>query len=464
MKPSIRFTALAVLVACGDSTAPPGPPVPMALVAPDSVTVLENDSTQIDVYLVDSSGKRLTAPVAWVSRDTGIAEVHGGVVRFRRPGRTLIGAFSEGLTATITVTAAVRFVLVDPGANFNGFVRWCGVTDRGSLLCFSGGGPLYPNPDTMLSLAVPPGAPLRQISLGDETLCGVTTANEAFCWGNNDYGQLGSDTSGQYLFWTPVRVQGGLAFRSISAGFTQTCGVTLSGAGYCWGQGILGSGTGYKSRQTTPLPITGGLAFSTIAAGESHVCGITVAGVVVCWGTNYYGELGIGGRTPAVADSPVVVNSSARFTSLTAAAKHTCGLAVDSVAYCWGSNQENEVGSEPDPCPASSYFGCALSPTAIAPTVRFRALDTGHLTNIRSGTTCGLTTTGESYCWGANYYGQIGDGTIETPRPPVRSATGLTFETIALGDVNSCGTTAAGTVYCWGYDYGVTPVRLPFQP
>jgi alpha-tubulin suppressor-like RCC1 family protein len=425
------------------------------------VTVLEDDSAQIEVYLVDSAGNRLPAPVAWVSRDTGIAEVHGGVVRFRRPGRTVIGVFSEGLTATITVTAAVRFVLVEPGVNFNAFVRWCGVTDRGSLFCFSGGSPLYPNTDSMLSLAVPPGAPLRQISLGNETLCGVTTANEAFCWGNNNYGQLGSDTTGQYIYWTPVRVQGGLAFSSISAGSDHTCAITVSGSAYCWGRGTLGSGSGYKSRQTAPLPVTGGLAFTAIAAGGSHNCGITTGEVVVCWGSNSEGALGVGSSTPAVADSPVVVNTSARFTSLTAGSDHTCGLAVDSIAYCWGSNVENQVGAAPDTC---SYFGCALSPTAIAPTQRFRALDTGHLGNIRSGTTCGVTTVGALYCWGANYYGQIGDGTIETPRPPVLAAAGLTLQSIAVGDVNTCGTVTSGTVYCWGYDHGVTPRRIPYQP
>ena len=464
MKHWICLTALAVLFACHDSAAPPAPSVPIALTAPDSVTVLENDSAQIDAYLVDSAGHRLSAPIAWVSRDTGIADVHRGVVRFRRPGRTLIGVFGEGFTATITVTAAVRFVLVDPGSNFNAFVRWCAVSDRGSLFCFSGGGPLYPNTDSVLSLAVAPGAPLRQISLGNETLCGITTENQAFCWGNNDYGQLGSDTSGQYLYWTPVRVQGGLTFSSISVGAHHTCAVAVNGSAYCWGQGFLGSGSGYKTRQTALLAVTGGLAFTAIAAGGPQTCGITTAGVAVCWGTNYYGELGVGSATPAVADSPVVVNSSARFTLLTAGANHTCGLGTDSIAYCWGSNLENQVGSGPDTCPTATYFGCALSPTAIAPTLRFRALDTGHLTNIRSGTTCGITPIDELYCWGANYYGQIGDGSTETTRPPVLVAPGLRFQSVAVGDLDTCGTVTSGTVYCWGYDYGATPVRVPYQP
>jgi alpha-tubulin suppressor-like RCC1 family protein len=71
---------------------------------------------------------------------------------------------------------------------------------------------------------------------------------------------------------------------------------------------------------------------------------------------------------------------------------------------------------------------------------------------------------GALYCWGANYYGQIGDGTIETPRPPVLAAAGLTLQSIAVGDVNTCGTVTSGTVYCWGYDHGVTPRRIPYQP
>jgi alpha-tubulin suppressor-like RCC1 family protein len=71
------------------------------------------------------------------------------------------------------------------------------------------------------------------ISAGAYHTCGIDTAGHAYCWGQNNAGQLGNGRAGDSA--APVAVVGGLTFESISAGWLRTCGVTALGSLYCWG-------------------------------------------------------------------------------------------------------------------------------------------------------------------------------------------------------------------------------------
>jgi alpha-tubulin suppressor-like RCC1 family protein len=111
-------------------------------------------------------------------------------------------------------------------------------------------------------------APLsfRQVSTGIQHSCGVTTANVAYCWGWNSFGELGVGTntgpercgSNQPCSTRPVRVASRLAFRLVSAGWGYTCGVITTGAAYCWGvnqAGNLGIGRADFDPHPRPLPV-----------------------------------------------------------------------------------------------------------------------------------------------------------------------------------------------------------------
>ena len=66
---------------------------------------------------------------------------------------------------------------------------------------------------------------------------------------------------------------------------------------------------------------------------------------------------------------------------------------------------------------------------------------------------CAVTAAGGVLCWGANDFGQLGDGTTTTPAKPV-SVTGLPATTavvsLAAGSEYTCALTGAGSVWCWG--------------
>jgi len=126
-------------------------------------------------------------------------------------------------------------------------------------------------------------------------------AGKAYCWGNNDYGQLGDGSSTASSFPVPVDAGGVLAGKSltqISAGAAHACVLDRAGAAFCWGYdgtGALGDGsTAYSSDIPVAVDASGvlaGKALSRIAAGYDHTCATDRAGAAYCWGANFTSEL-----------------------------------------------------------------------------------------------------------------------------------------------------------------------------
>lgn len=153
----------------------------------------------------------------------------------------------------------------------------------------------------------------RYLSFGSLTAgashsCGVTLAGTPLCWGDNQYGQLGDGSTTDHP--TPSHAAAGLTFQSVSAGANSTCGVTGAGAAYCWGTSGYGDliGTGYLGGYApSPLAVVGGLTFRSLAAGGAYTCGLTDSGAAYCWG-GYGTEYAMGRKGPQVnVTSPVEV-------------------------------------------------------------------------------------------------------------------------------------------------------------
>jgi len=274
------------------------------------------------------------------------------------------------------------------------------------------------------------------LTAGLNHTCGLTGSGAAYCWGQNTNGQLG-DGSTSYRT-APVAVAGGIAFASLTAGGTHTCGLTSGGVAYCWGDNTNGRlGDASTSQRLTPVAVVGGITFASLAAGGNHTCGVANGGTAYCWGSNLYGQLGDGSGSSQ--NAPAAVAGGLTFAGLTGGEYHTCGVTSGGTAYCWGKNYAGQLGD-------SSTTNRA-TPRLVATVTTFAALTAG------AQHTCGLTSGGTAYCWGLGHYGALGNGSADERDTPFAVAGGITFGSLTAGADHTCGVTSGGTAYCWGRNY-----------
>jgi alpha-tubulin suppressor-like RCC1 family protein len=347
-----------------------------------------------------------------------------------------------------------------------------------------------------------PPVEVLQVSVGPSHACAIVTGGDLYCWGKNDFGQLGiGKMSSPSAFEPPGRVGNESDWDSVAAGPSFTCGTRLGevwcwgrndrqelalangvkdlavavphfvsafeyravAAGYfgicalngkagsssflaCWGRvpsGVLGN--------TSPFSFTGE-KFRSFAVGDNQACGIAESGQLYCWGANFNGELGRGNKTPSGAERPydfsMVSVGPQAWTSVGMGTERTCGVSEGRL-FCWGRRFN---GSEfPD------YYEPQTSPLQIGTRTDWAS----------TADDCAIRTDGSLWCWGANGFGQVGteprvlpdfddlgDGILQVGEP-----TGWTQ--VARAESTSCGV-RAGQLECWGSNLnGLIPGLSP---
>ncbi len=303
------------------------------------------------------------------------------------------------------------------------------------------------------------------ISSGSTHTCALTSDGAAYCWGLNSSGELGvpsKDTcKDEHLEFqcakTPMLVSGGLRFTALVVGQFHTCGVSNEGQAYCWGsdfEGQLGADSGLTvchepngnplKCTTTPVPVAGGYRFVLLVAGWRHTCGVTTMGVTYCWGLDDDGQLGgdslsvpcgeVGEGGQPCRRTPVRVGGEGTFTRLAAGRSHTCGLDAQGRAWCWGR-------------------GFGIGPSMIVTITGAHPQFASISANDHK--TCALTSEGATLCWGVFRMGSsdlFAALTIPTPGGTWQASgdSALHFTSVTTGEEHICGLTSARAAYCWG--------------
>lgn len=179
---------------------------------------------------------------------------------------------------------------------------------------------------------------------------------------------------------------------------------------------------------------------STVNAGAVTTCGLATGGLAQCWGAGSDGQIG-NGVTGANQLSPIAVTGGLTFAQVFAGHASSCGLTAAGVAYCWGENTYGQIGD--------GTLGVGATRTTPAPSPVAGGLTFGTIA-IGQIHTCALTLTGAAYCWGLNESTSFGNGTTANSATPTPVSGGLTFATITSTFLTTCGLTVAGKAYCWG--------------
>jgi alpha-tubulin suppressor-like RCC1 family protein len=397
-------------------------PVASVEVSPVSAAIAIGDVLPLTAVLKDGNENVLTGrTIVWSSTDPTIASVSTlGSVQGVAAGSVTIQATSEGKSGTASIIV------------------------------------LGAAPSAWLSVAA-----------GGSHSCGLRTDGAIYCWGLNQFGELGSTTSQPCSFnpnttcaVTPQLVTGGVKFKQVIAGAFHTCGIDTNGVAYCWGDNSnsqLGVGSTTIQSSAAPLPVAGSFRFTALTAGLFHTCGLDASGAAFCWGNNADGQVGDGLPQHFSADfphSPHRVLGGIAFSSIAAGGGHTCALTFQGVAYCWGSNFVGQLGAPtPTSCTDFSTLPCSSTPIPVATDLVFTQIVAGGALGGGSQT-CALTSAQQAYCWGSNEFGELGLGTttIQRTASPLPVVGGFMFATLSAGAGHTCAILVGGAPACWGAD------------
>ena len=273
---------------------------------------------------------------------------------------------------------------------------------------------------------------------GKNDVCGVTNTGAGYCFGGT----------------TATAVPGNHTWKMIAAGFSHKCGVTTAGVAYCWGNntdGQLGNDTTTDS--TNPVAVSGGLTFDSIDVGASHSCGITTSGLLYCWGSNQFYQLGNNVTnqndklTPTRVHDPDTPSNNWGTTILKVSLgqHHSCAIDSNSRAYCWGDSWDNNTATGQTSYPKIPKRIHKPNGTANwdATFIDIAAAEE-H--------TCAIKTNGVAYCWGNDSYGSLGKLSVKNDdrQYPVKVSGNKTWVSIATGEWNTCGINDDQYLFCWG--------------
>ena len=321
------------------------------------------------------------------------------------------------------------------------------------------------------------GAKATSLIANQETICAMLEGGAIKCWGNNSDGQLGQ---GDMLSRGGTLDEMGDALKEIDFGSDRSLGTASVGAFHncvllksrqlaCWGGnsfGELGLGD-TAARGDEPLEmgsalptleLGAGRTATIVAAGQRHSCALLDDQSVKCWGENSDGELGLGDMATR-GDEPsemgdnlksVDLGGGVKAIAVFAGPRYSCAILSDRRVKCWGANEFGQLGN-------GDYNGRGTFAGSMGDALPYTDLGSDFEANslaLGADHACVLSVKGTIKCWGSNDAGQQGQGNREPLNvpPPVAVSLGSGRQAagVAVGEGHSCAVLDDGQIKCWG--------------
>ncbi len=326
----------------------------------------------------------------------------------------------------------------------------CGVRDDGTLWCWgrnaSGHGVGEPAADVVGARQVGTDDDWAFVAAAALFRCALKNDGTLLCWGSGGPGgELGRPwNAANDDSYPPQEIAVAGPWASLSTHTDRACAITTDGALYCWG-GMPPDPDG------TPEQVGSDTDWAQVSVGTEHGCALKASGALYCWGSNEYGQLGQGGLTPsessstepfdgiASSDVPLQVGSDSDWTTVASGREHSCAIKDNGAIYCWGNNDEGELGT--------GDMQLRSMPAAVLSARAYAQLFAGGTTS------CAITMNDELLCWGKLHDETAFGGMARSPMPfPIDG--GHAWKSVDLDDaLHACGLTTDGTAYCWGANH-----------
>ena len=317
------------------------------------------------------------------------------------------------------------------------YYQSCALDEHGDIYCWGDCG--WSGAGTTASLAAEDS--FISLSAGgdacggcDVLFCGLRSNGQAACMGADYYQGITSEGTS---LTEPTDVNFPEPVRAVVTGGDSLCAIGFSGKGYCQGESKYGEvGNGIAPRNVeAPTPIKTEENFTKIFALSNGVCGVNGT-ALRCWGksNNNFSD-----RNESTYEPVTILDHGSDIVKMSGTTSHWCTLLLNGDVYCWGSNSLGRVG-------AGDTVGQDLSATKVA--------GISDAVDLHSGFSFSCAVVGTSrdvYCWGGNYYRNLGNNSTSSSGTAVDATrVGSNVDTIRLVDGSACVLYQNDSVECWG--------------